>query len=194
MPIVNHIKKTITFKIVYWGPGLSGKTTNIKYLSGGSKKFIQLASQEDRTVFFDFFPTRLEKKVQGYKIILNLYSVPGQILYAASRRIMLNNADGIIVVFDAQRDMIEQNVGSIEDLRLALVERGLNYKNIPIIFQYNKLDLPNTESVSKLNSSLNPDNRSYMAAIANEGRGVKKTLLMLIKLLLANFDVKDYKK
>ena len=190
MSFVNYHTKEINCKIVYYGPGLGGKTTNIQYIyqktSGEAKsKMISLNTENERTLFFDFLPLNLGE-IRGFKTRFHLYTVPGQVFYEASRKLILRGVDGIVFVADSQVERLEDNIKSFEGLKINLEEQGYDLDKLPIVFQWNKRDLPNVLSEDELNSRFNLNDRPAFAASAVEGRGVFETLKMISKLVLLN--------
>ncbi len=194
MPILNYTSKEITVKIVYYGPALSGKTTNVKYIASilpqeRKGKMVTLPTKEDRTLFFDFLPFSLGGKA-GYKIRLQLYTVPGQVIYDSTRRLVLQGADGVVFVADSQKALLENNIESLENMKANLKRNGLNYYKIPLVLQYNKRDLPNILSLEKLDSVLNELSRPSVPAIAIRGEGVVETLAKIAELTLKDLQQK----
>ena len=159
MALFNYATKEITIKIVYYGPGLSGKTTNLQYLHSifdpaKRGKLLSLATEADRTLFFDFLPIELGK-ISDFSIRFQLYTVPGQVRYNATRKLVLKGADAIVFVADSQREMSEQNIESLKNMRENLIANNINPDDIPVIFQFNKRDLTNILSIDELNKDLN---------------------------------------
>ena len=190
MSFVNNHTKEINCKIVYFGPGLGGKTSNIQYVyqktSGDNKgKMITLNTENERTLFFDFLPLDLGE-VRGFKTRFHLYTVPGQVFYEASRKLILRGVDGLIFVADSQTERFEDNVESLTELERCLLLQNYNIKNIPLVFQWNKRDLPDTKSVTELNEKLNRWGRPHFEAEAINGKGVFETLKMVSKMVLLN--------
>ncbi len=188
MSLINYASREINCKIVYYGPGLGGKTTNIKYVykqidPSARGKLVSLATEADRTLFFDFLPLDLGQ-VQGFKTRFHLYTVPGQVHYDASRRLILKGADGVVFVADAQRERLDQNIESLENLRVNLISQNLDPEAIPFVIQYNKMDLANVMSSDEMESKLNPKGYLSFEAIAVEGIGVFDTLKAISKLVL----------
>ncbi len=188
MPIVDEKTNEVNAKIVYYGPGLSGKTTNIHYIYRKLKpehkgKLTVLATQTDRTLFFDFLPIELGE-VKGMKTRFQVYTVPGQVFYNATRKLILKNVDGIVFVADSSRDKFAQNIESFENLEenLAFYKRSL--KDIPHVLQFNKRDIPDISSVEELNRVLNKYNAPYIEACATKGKGVLETLTTICKMVL----------
>jgi signal recognition particle receptor subunit beta len=190
MSFVNYVTKEVNCKIVYYGPGLGGKTTNIQYVyqktSGGNKgNMITLNSENERTLFFDFLPLDLGE-IRGFKTRFHLYTVPGQVFYEASRKLILRGVDGIVFVADSQVERMEANIESLKSLEKNLLEQGYEMGKIPLVFQWNKRDLPNTTSVKDLHEALNKTNGQEFEAIAVKGNGVFETLKVISKLVLMN--------
>jgi len=185
MSFVNYSSREINCKIVYYGPGLCGKTTNLQYIYQKTNpenrgKMISLATETERTLFFDFLPLALGS-IRGFKVRFHLYTVPGQVFYDASRKLILRGADGVVFVADSQVDRIEANVESLENLRVNLAEHGFNLDTIPLTLQYNKRDLPDIVPVEELNGLLNPRGVPTFNAIATKGDGVFDTLKDIAK-------------
>ncbi|MGQ0703363.1 MAG: GTP-binding protein [Gemmatimonadales bacterium] len=160
MSLINYACREINCKLVYYGPGLGGKTTNLEYIyekvAPASKgKLISLATETERTLFFDFLPVDLGT-IRGFKTRFHLYTVPGQVYYNASRRLILKGVDGIIYVADSQLDRMEANLESMQNLYDNLAQHGLDLTRIPFVIQYNKRDLPNAAPLSQLQEALNP--------------------------------------
>lgn len=188
MSVINYSSREITFKIVYYGTGLGGKTTNLKVIynkvSPDQKgKMISLATEMDRTLFFDFLPMDIGS-VKGFKTKFQLYTVPGQIYYNASRKLILKGVDGIVYVADSQVERFEDNIESIDNLLENLQEHNLKIEDIPFVLQYNKRDLPNISSLDDLQKSINPWNVPYFEAVATQGIGVFETLKAVSKMIL----------
>jgi signal recognition particle receptor subunit beta len=188
MSFINYSSKEINCKIVYYGPGLCGKTTNLQYIykrmnPDARGKMISLATETERTLFFDFLPLSLGE-VRGFKTRFHLYTVPGQVFYDASRRLILRGVDGVVFCADSQLTRMDANVESIENLRLNLEEQGYNPDRVPLVIQYNKRDLPNIASVAELHALLNARNVPEFEACATTGIGVFETLKSAIKLIL----------
>jgi len=188
MSFINYSSREINCKIVYYGPGLCGKTTNLQYIykrmtPEARGKMISLATETERTLFFDFLPLSLGE-VRGFKTRFHLYTVPGQVFYDASRRLILRGVDGVVFCADSQMTRADANVESLENLRVNLVEQGYNPDRIPLVIQYNKRDLPSVASVSELHALLNQRNVPEFEASAATGMGVFETLKAAIKLIL----------
>lgn len=188
MALVNHQTREINAKIVYYGPGLCGKTTNIHMIfhriaPGQRGKLISLATETDRTLFFDFLPVELGT-IKNYKVRFHLYTVPGQVFYNATRKLVLKGADGVIFVADSQRAMLDADIESISNLRDNLHDQGINLTNFPMVIQYNKRDLPDVLSTDELNVAVNPRLVPFYEAVATTGDGVLKTFTAIAKLVL----------
>ena len=188
MTFINYAAREINCKLVYYGPGLGGKTTNIKFVyektNPNSKgKLISLATETDRTLFFDFLPLSLGE-IRGFKTRFHLYTVPGQVFYDASRKLILKGVDGVVFVADSQVERMEANIESFENLRTNLGEQGYDLNRIPNVVQYNKRDLPNAVTIEELRDSLNPRSVPEFQAVAPTGVGVFDTLKAVAKLVL----------
>lgn len=188
MSFINYSAREINCKIVYYGPGLGGKTTNLMFIykkaSPDSKgKMISLATESERTLFFDFLPLALGM-VKGFKVRFHLYTVPGQIFYDASRKLILRGVDGVVFVADSQVERMEANIESVENLRLNLQEQGYELDNIPFAIQYNKRDLENIVPVEELNRVLNPKGVPFFEGAAAQGKGVFETLKEIAKQVI----------
>ncbi len=188
MALVNHTTREINAKIVYYGPGLCGKTTNIHLIyhriaPGQRGKLISLATETDRTLFFDFLPVELGT-IKNYKVRFHLYTVPGQVFYNATRKLVLKGADGVIFVADSQRTMLDADVESLVNLRDNFADQGVNLDEFSMVIQYNKRDLPDAMSVDELNAALNPRGIPSFEAVAKTGEGVLRTFTAISKLVL----------
>jgi mutual gliding-motility protein MglA len=188
MSFINYMAREINCKIVYYGPGLCGKTTNLQYIyertnPDAKGKMISLATETERTLFFDFLPLSLGE-IRGFKTRFHLYTVPGQVFYDASRKLILKGVDGVIFVADSQIERLEANQESIENLRTNLAEQGYSLEKLPYVIQYNKRDLPNTVPVEELRELLNPMTVPDFQANARLGNGVFDTLKAVSKLVL----------
>ncbi len=188
MSFINYSSREINCKIVYYGPGLCGKTTNLQYIyqrmnPEARGKMISLATETERTLFFDFLPLSLGE-VRGFKTRFHLYTVPGQVFYDASRRLILRGVDGVVFCADSQLTRADSNLESLENLRVNLEEQGYNPDKVPLVIQYNKRDLPNIASVAELHALLNQRNVPEFEASASTGIGVFETLKSAIKLVL----------
>ncbi len=190
MSFVNYVNKEVNCKIVYYGPGLGGKTTNIQYVyqktSGDSKgNIISLNTENERTLFFDFLPLDLGE-IRGFKTRFHLYTVPGQVFYEASRKLILRGVDGVVFVADSQVERMEANIESLKSLEKNLTDQGYDVSKIPLVLQWNKRDLPNITSVQDLSQALNKWKVPEFEAVAVKGTGVFDTLKMISKLVLMN--------
>jgi signal recognition particle receptor subunit beta len=188
MSFINYSSREINCKIVFYGPGLCGKTTNLQWIykktNPDSKgKMISLATETERTLFFDFLPLALGE-IRGFKTRFHLYTVPGQVFYDASRKLILKGVDGIVFVADSQIERMEANIESIENLRINLAEQGYDMDKVPFIIQYNKRDLPNVVPLEELKRALNPRQLPDFEASAVEGTGVFDTLKAIAKLVI----------
>lgn len=188
MSFINYSSREINCKIVYYGPGLCGKTTNLQYIYKKTKpeskgKMISLATETERTLFFDFLPLSLGE-IRGFKTRFHLYTVPGQVFYDASRKLILKGVDGIVFVADSQYERSDANIESFENLKENLIEQGYNLDNIPYIIQYNKRDLPNAMPLAELRQMLNTKSVPDFEATASSGEGVFETLKAIAKQVL----------
>ena len=180
MSLVNYSTREITSKIVYYGPGRSGKTTNLQYIHGQVPeecrgRMVSLATETDRTLFFDFLPLDLGT-ISGFQTRFQLYTVPGQVYYDATRKLVLQGADGVVFVADSQRQQRDENVESFRNLQVNLLEQGVDPRTIPIVLQYNKRDLPDVMSVEEMDDLLNYRDLPRYEARALAGAGVFDTL------------------
>ncbi|MFZ8933731.1 MAG: GTP-binding protein [Bacteriovoracaceae bacterium] len=190
MSFVNYHSKEVNCKIVFYGPGLGGKTTNIQYVyqktSGDNKgKIISLNTENERTLFFDFLPLDLGE-IRGFRTRFHLYTVPGQVFYEASRKLILRGVDGIVFVADSQLEKMEANLESLKSLDKNLRDLGYDPERIPLVFQWNKRDLPNISPVEDLEKQLNGHGQPSFSAVACEGTGVFETLKSVTKMVLMN--------
>lgn len=188
MSFINYSSREINCKIVYYGPGLCGKTTNLQYIYQKTKpeskgKMISLATETERTLFFDFLPLSLGE-IRGFKTRFHLYTVPGQVFYDASRKLILKGVDGIVFVADSQAERMEANLESFDNMRINLKEQGYDLDKIPYVIQYNKRDLPSAVSVQELRSELNKASVPDFEGVASTGLGVFDTLKAVAKLVL----------
>jgi signal recognition particle receptor subunit beta len=189
MSFINYSSREINCKIVYYGPGLCGKTTNLQYIYNKTNaetkgKLISLSTETDRTLFFDFLPLSLGE-IRGFKTRFHLYTVPGQVFYDASRKLILKGVDGVVFVADSQVERMEANQESLENLKVNLADHGYNLDKIPYVIQYNKRDLPNAVAVEELRETLNPRAVPEYQAVAPTGVGVFDTLKAVAKLVLS---------
>lgn len=190
MVLFNYATRELTAKVVYYGPGLCGKTTNLEFIHKNLPektrgKMLSLATQTDRTLFFDFLPIDLGS-IKGMKTRVQLYTVPGQVFYDATRKLVLKGADGIVFVVDSQKEMLNSNLESWQNLKQNLSENNLDINSLPIVIQYNKRDLPNVLPVKQLNSKINDVKAESYEAVAISGVGVQETLKGIAKLVLVN--------
>jgi signal recognition particle receptor subunit beta len=188
MSMINYASREINCKLVYYGPGLGGKTTNLEYIYNkinpdARGKLISLATEQERTLFFDFLPVDLGS-IRGFKTRFHLYTVPGQVYYNASRRLILKGVDGIVFVGDSQAERMDANIAAMENLYENLSDYGYEPHKLPIVLQYNKRDLPNAVPMEELRAHLNPMGLQEYEGVATEGRGVFDTLRAVSKQVL----------
>jgi signal recognition particle receptor subunit beta len=188
MSFINYSSREINCKIVYYGPGLCGKTTNLQYIYNKTNpdakgKMISLATETERTLFFDFLPLSLGE-IRGFRTRFHLYTVPGQVFYDASRKLILKGVDGVVYVGDSQMERMEANIESLDNLRSNLAEQGYDLDKLPYVVQYNKRDLPNASPMEELEETLNPTKVPSFEAVATKGVGVFDTLKSVAKLVL----------
>ncbi len=189
MALFNYTTKEITIKVVYYGPGLGGKTTNLQYLHfvldpNKKSKLVIFPTETDRTLFFDLLPVDLGK-IRDFSIRFQLYTVPGQVRYNATRRIVLKGADAVVFVADSQREMREQNIESLKNLRVNLLAHNIDPDKLPVLLQYNKRDLTNILSIDELNKDLNESGKyEYVEAIATDGIGVEESFRNITKFII----------
>src|SRR5437879_840546 len=189
VPFINFPAREINCKLVYYGPGLGGKTANLQWIydhtvQNNKGKMISLATETDRTLFFDFLPLDLGT-VRGFKTRFHLYTVPGQVFYEASRKLILKGADGVVFVADSQAERMDANLETLDNLQEHLKEHNLAFASIPYVLQLNKRDLPNILSVAELRKQLNQKGEPALEAVAVTGHGVFETLRALAKMVLA---------
>lgn len=194
MSFINYSAREINCKIVYYGPGLCGKTTNLQFIyrrtnPGQKGKLISLATETERTLFFDFLPLALGD-IKGFKIRFHLYTVPGQVFYAASRKLILKGVDGVVFVADSQLERMESNLESFDDLKINLAEQGYELEKLPFTIQYNKRDLPSIMPVKEMDELINHRNVQWFEAVAVTGKGVFETLKSVAKQVL--FELKKH--
>ncbi len=180
MSFINYSSREINCKIVYYGPGLCGKTSNLQHIYNKTNpdlkgKMISLATETERTLFFDFLPLALGQ-IRGFKTRFHLYTVPGQVFYDASRKLILKGVDGVVFVADSQIERMEANIESLENLRVNLSEQGYDLDKLPCVIQYNKRDLPNAAPLEEMQRTLNPNGQVEFEACAPTGQGVFETL------------------
>ena len=197
MVMINRATKEITFKIVYYGPGLCGKTTNLEYIYASANpkqkgKLLTVATETDRTLFFDFMPLELGT-IRGMKVRVQLYTVPGQVFYDATRRIVLRGSDGVVFVADSQRIMMEANTESLENLKANLRLNSLDPDSIPLVLQFNKQDLPDLAEEDELDAALNWREVPTFLSVATVGRGVNETLKKIIEMVIRRLQSQDAK-
>jgi signal recognition particle receptor subunit beta len=188
MSMINYASREINCKLVYYGPGLGGKTTNLEYVYSKVSpetrgKLISLATEQERTLFFDFLPVDLGS-IRGFKTRFHLYTVPGQVYYNASRRLILKGVDGLVFVADSQAERMDANIAALENLYENLSDYGYDPANLPIVLQWNKRDLPSAVPVEELRRQLNPMGLQEYEGVAVEGTGVFDTLRAVSKLVL----------
>ncbi len=190
MSLVNFTTREITCKIVYYGPGRSGKTTNLHYVyarvpEARRGRMVSLATQTDRTLFFDFLPIDLGQ-ISGFATRFQLYTVPGQVYYNATRRLVLQGADGVVFVGDSQARQLDENIESLQNLQSNLLELGIDIRALPVVLQYNKQDLPRELILdpAELDDALNFRGVPSFGADALHGRGVFETLKAISELVL----------
>jgi len=188
MSFVNSVSKEVNCKIVYVGTGLSGKTTNVQYIYENTQtdragKLVSLSTENERTLFFDFLPLSVGE-VRGYKTRFHLYTIPGQTFYEASRDFILKGVDGVVFVVDSAPERMEANIEAWEHFQKALERQGYDLARIPLVFQYNKRDLPNAAHVEELEQTFNPTRRPSFEAIANRGEGVMPTLESISQMVI----------
>ena len=188
MSFINYSSREINCKLVYYGPGLCGKTTNLQYIYNKTKpdakgKMISLATETERTLFFDFLPLSLGE-IRGFKTRFHLYTVPGQVFYDASRKLILKGVDGVCFVADSQMERMEANIESLENLRDNLTEQGYDLDKLPYVVQYNKRDLPSVVPMEELSEVLNSTRVPEFEGVATTGIGVFDTLKALAKQVL----------
>jgi signal recognition particle receptor subunit beta len=194
MVLFNNATKEITAKVVYYGPGLCGKTTNLQFIyeslpSNNRSKMLSLATRTDRTLFFDFLPLDLGK-IRGMRMRLQLYTVPGQVYYNSTRQLVLKGADGVVFVADSQDIAVDANLESIQNLEDNLKRQGIRLREMPIVMQYNKRDLPNALPIADLQREVNKLGAPYFESVATTGVGVEDTLKGITRLVLQHLSKK----
>ncbi len=190
MSFINYSSREINCKIVYYGPGLCGKTTNLQFIYSKTNpdvtgKMISLATETERTLFFDFLPLALGE-IRGFKTRFHLYTVPGQVFYDASRKLILKGVDGVVFVADSQVERMEANLESLDNLKINLQEQGYDLAGVPLVIQYNKRDLPNAAPVEEMRRLLNPGGAPDFEAAATSGEGVFETLKAVARGVLSD--------
>jgi len=191
MPYINYHDKEIAFKVVYCGPGFSGKTTNLMYIHKAldrnkTGELVILDTEGERTIFFDFFPLELGR-IEGFSVRFNMYTVPGQLHYEASRRLILEGADGVVFVADSHVVRLEENVESFRMLENSLETWGIDRSSFPIVLQYNKRDLPSVLPIGTLEGQLGLNGTPVLEAVANTGQGVMETIRLTAHQVIEKF-------
>ncbi len=195
MVLFNYATKEITAKVVYYGPGLCGKTTNLQFVydslpTNNKSKMLSLATKTDRTLFFDFLPLDLGK-IRGMRTKLQLYTVPGQVYYNSTRQLVLKGADGVVFVADSQDFALDANLESLQNLEDNLKRQGVRLREMPLVIQYNKRDLPNAMPAAEMDAEINKLGVPRFESVATSGLGVEETLKGITQLVLAHL-VKKY--
>jgi mutual gliding-motility protein MglA len=193
MPHINYRDRELSFKIVYYGPGLSGKTTNLMYIHNAldndrKGEIVVLDTEEERTLFFDFFPLELGR-IEGYSVRFNMYTVPGQVFYEASRRLILEGADGVVFVADSQANRLEENIESFHMLQENLATLGAEWDRFPLVLQYNKRDLERILPIGTLEAALGLNGIAVLEAVATEGAGVMDTIRQASRQVIEKFQL-----
>jgi signal recognition particle receptor subunit beta len=188
MALINVEAREIHCKVVYYGPGMGGKTTNLQYIHSQLPRatkgeLLSIATEMERTLFFDFLPLDLGK-VRGFHTRFHLYTVPGQVMYERTRVAVLNGADGVVFVADSQKDRMEENVNSLRELARNVQKQGKRFQDFPVVLQYNKRDLPTAAPVAVLDKYLNAFNWERFEATATSGAGVFETLKAISKVVI----------
>jgi len=188
MSFINHNAKEIHCKIVYYGPSLGGKTTNIQWVyqslaQDQRSKLVALNTEIERTLFFDFLPLDVGE-IRGFQTRFHLYTVPGQVIYDASRKLILKGLDGVVFVVDSQADRLEENIDAMKNLEKNLQQQGYNIREIPLLIQYNKRDLPNALPLHELRRHLNLYSAQEIEASAFEGKGVLESFKLISKNII----------
>jgi signal recognition particle receptor subunit beta len=188
MSFINYAAREINCKIVYYGPGLGGKTTNIQWIHEKTRadakgKLISLATESERTLFFDFLPIELGT-IRGFRMRFHLYTVPGQVFYDASRKLILKGVDGVVFVADSQEARMDANIEAVTNLHENLKEQGYDLARMPYALQLNKRDLPSAVALAELEKALRVKDEPVFEAVATNGDGVFETLKSIIKLVL----------
>lgn len=192
MPVVNPLAREVVFKVVYYGPGLGGKTTSLQYIHATARpehrgKMVSLATPVDRTLYFDFLPVRVPG-VRGSSVRLQLFTVPGQVYYNATRKLVLTGADGLVLVFDSQRARSDANLESLENLRENLAAHGRDLATIPHVIQFNKRDLYDTAPIDELERQLNRESAPSFGTVAMTGEGIFESLEAVTRAVLEDFE------
>jgi len=194
MSLVNYSTREITCKIVYYGPGRSGKTTNLQYVHASvpddrKGQMVSLATETDRTLFFDYLPLDLGS-ISGFRTRIQLYTVPGQVYYNATRKLVLRGADGVVFVADSQREQMDENIESLSNLHENLLEQDFDVRQMPVVLQFNKQDLPGVTPFGEMDDLLNFRGQPSNAAAAVRGTGVFETLRTVTELVLRNLSAR----
>jgi signal recognition particle receptor subunit beta len=195
MASINFATREINCKIVYYGPGLSGKTTNLQVIHqklprDKKSEMVSLATDQDRTLFFDFLPLDLGS-IKGFKTKFQLYTVPGQVYYNSTRKLVLRGVDGVVFVADSQKNRMAENLESLQNLKMNLIEQGVKLEDLPFVMQYNKRDLEGALDVPVLEERLNPFNADFYEATAHDGLGVVLTLKAVARKVINRFNKKS---
>lgn len=188
MSFINYNTKEINYKVVYYGPGLSGKTTNVQYVFENTQqdrrgRLVTLSTENERTLFFDFLPLSVGE-VRGYKTRFHLYTIPGQTFYELSQEFVLRGVDGVVFVADSQPERMDANIESYELLEKNLDKQGYDIHKLPFVFQYNKRDVPGIVEVEEMETTFNPMKKPHFEACANKGDGVMETLQEISSLIV----------
>ena len=194
MSLVNYSTREITCKIVYYGPGRCGKTSNLQYIHAyvpddRKGSMVSLATETDRTLFFDYLPLELGS-ISGFQTRIQLYTVPGQVYYNATRKLVLRGSDGVVFVADSQRDQMDENLESLRNLHENLLEENVDLKDFPMVLQYNKRDLPDIATIEEMDDLLNFKGMPAFPAAAISGEGVFDTLKAVSQLVLQSLSKK----
>ncbi len=192
MPVVNPLARELVFKVVYYGPGLGGKTTSLQYIHATAKpehrgKMVSLATPVDRTLYFDFLPIRVPN-VRGMNVKLQLFTVPGQVHYNATRKLVLTGADGVVLVYDSQSARSDANLETLDNLRDNLAAHGRQVSEMPHVVQYNKRDLFDVLPIDELERQLNRAGAPSFATTATTGEGVYESLEAITRAVLDDFE------
>ena len=194
MTFINYAAREINCKIVYYGPGLCGKTTNIQFIydktgTAAKGKLISLATESERTLFFDFLPIELGT-IRGFRTRFHLYTVPGQVFYDASRKLILKGVDGVVFVADSQEARMDANLESLRNLKENLREHGVVFDKVPYVLQINKRDLPTAVAVTEIENALRIKHEPVFEAVASRGTGVFETLKAVVKAVLMDLNTR----
>jgi signal recognition particle receptor subunit beta len=194
MTFINYAAREINCKIVYYGPGLCGKTTNIQFIydktgTGAKGKLISLATESERTLFFDFLPIELGT-IRGFRTRFHLYTVPGQVFYDASRKLILKGVDGVVFVADSQEARMDANLESVRNLKENLREHGVSIDKVPYVLQINKRDLPTAVALPEIEKALRIKDEPVFEAVASRGTGVFETLKAVVKSVLMDLNTR----